>query len=342
MAEQWELPAPGRRDGPQGRQLTFIAFGPEPLAPSGPYTAFQDGGAYQWAGDTDGLDEQGGGAVPGPKDYTPSAFTLPYHSEPCGPTPWIVGGETKSRMRAQVSVSEYDHWEVPVEGYITERVIGRSVDEEPSCRAPESSLETSLLSVTTLPYPAQSGQQFSDQASVLGNAQVGWTHEHFEERFRQRAVPVAWSVYPNQPPSLVHEDSMESWTSMSTDQNLGEVAASIPTALLPHFIAAINEGTPASGKAFPEDELPAVPVASKPIGALSKKDATISKRPASFDECVTIFETTPGAMTKVKRRRKLNADSHKSFKVTRRIGACLECRFRKRTVSPGTTAEMIS
>jgi hypothetical protein len=59
---------------------------------------------------------------------------------------------------------------------------------------------------------------------------------------------------------------------------------------------------------------------------------SISTSPASFDACITVFETTPGALTKVKRRRKLDPTGHKSFKVTRKIGSCLECRFRKRPV----------
>jgi hypothetical protein len=63
-----------------------------------------------------------------------------------------------------------------------------------------------------------------------------------------------------------------------------------------------------------------------------KEIESLSKRPASFDSCINVFETTPGALTKVKRRRKLDPTSHKSFKVTRKIGSCLECRFRKRPV----------
>lgn len=53
----------------------------------------------------------------------------------------------------------------------------------------------------------------------------------------------------------------------------------------------------------------------------------------SFSDCVTVFETVPGAISQTKRRRKLSPSSHESFKVTRKIGACLECRFRKRPVS---------
>jgi hypothetical protein len=58
-----------------------------------------------------------------------------------------------------------------------------------------------------------------------------------------------------------------------------------------------------------------------------------SKRAASFEEYVTTFAAAPGAVAKVKRRRKLDAKTRESFKQTRKIGACLECRFRKRSVS---------
>lgn len=73
------------------------------------------------------------------------------------------------------------------------------------------------------------------------------------------------------------------------------------------------------------------PVASDQISPCQKNTFT-SKRSAAFDDCMNVFETTPGAMKKVKRRRKLAPSSQESFKVTRKIGACLECRFRKRMV----------
>jgi hypothetical protein len=79
----------------------------------------------------------------------------------------------------------------------------------------------------------------------------------------------------------------------------------------------------------------------KPKSAARKRQAAspapgtevvLAKGNATFNECVTVFETVPGAISQTKRRRKLSPSSHESFKVTRKIGACLECRFRKRPV----------
>jgi hypothetical protein len=81
------------------------------------------------------------------------------------------------------------------------------------------------------------------------------------------------------------------------------------------------------------------PIPTPPLTSTSTQIArlpesqTASKRAASFEEYVTTFAAAPGAVAKVKRRRKLDEKTRASFKQTRKIGACLECRFRKRSVS---------
>ncbi|KAL3419924.1 hypothetical protein PVAG01_08423 [Phlyctema vagabunda] len=55
-----------------------------------------------------------------------------------------------------------------------------------------------------------------------------------------------------------------------------------------------------------------------------------------INEFVVVFETAPGALANVKRRRKLDAPVRKAAKEVRKAGACHQCRFRRRTCSTGT------
>jgi hypothetical protein len=88
------------------------------------------------------------------------------------------------------------------------------------------------------------------------------------------------------------------------------------------------------GVLTPPEPTPPQKSTSTQIARLPESQPT-SKRAAaaSFEEYVTTFAAAPGAVAKVKRRRKLDAKTRESFKQTRKIGACLECRFRKRSVS---------
>lgn len=58
-----------------------------------------------------------------------------------------------------------------------------------------------------------------------------------------------------------------------------------------------------------------------------------AKKARQLEEFLVVFESTPGAMTTVKKRKKLAAPVRKAALTTRQIGACHQCRFRKRTVS---------
>lgn len=50
-------------------------------------------------------------------------------------------------------------------------------------------------------------------------------------------------------------------------------------------------------------------------------------------EYVGVFENAPGALTTVKKRKKLDGAVRKAAQDVRKTGACHQCRFRKRTVS---------
>ena len=58
-----------------------------------------------------------------------------------------------------------------------------------------------------------------------------------------------------------------------------------------------------------------------------------SSREKGFSDCVAVFESAPGALANIKRRRKLDAQVRKAAREVRKAGACHQCRFRKRTVS---------
>lgn len=58
-----------------------------------------------------------------------------------------------------------------------------------------------------------------------------------------------------------------------------------------------------------------------------------AKKARQLEEFMVVFESTPGAMATVKKRKKLDAPVRKAALTTRQIGACHQCRFRKRTVS---------
>lgn len=53
----------------------------------------------------------------------------------------------------------------------------------------------------------------------------------------------------------------------------------------------------------------------------------------SLSEFVVVFENSPGALSTVKHRRKLDAPVRKAARDVRKAGACHQCRFRKRTAS---------
>lgn len=53
-------------------------------------------------------------------------------------------------------------------------------------------------------------------------------------------------------------------------------------------------------------------------------------------EYVGVFENAPGALTTVKKRKKLDGAVRKAAQDVRKAGACHQCRFRKRTCSTGT------
>jgi hypothetical protein len=63
----------------------------------------------------------------------------------------------------------------------------------------------------------------------------------------------------------------------------------------------------------------------------SKRSRVVEpKKPLS--EFVVVFENSPGALSAVKHRRKLDAPVRKAARDVRKAGACHQCRFRKRTV----------
>ncbi|CZR58722.1 uncharacterized protein PAC_08614 [Phialocephala subalpina] len=57
---------------------------------------------------------------------------------------------------------------------------------------------------------------------------------------------------------------------------------------------------------------------------------------AELAEYVGVFENAPGALTTVKKRKKLDGAVRKAAQDVRKAGACHQCRFRKRTCSTGT------
>jgi hypothetical protein len=72
------------------------------------------------------------------------------------------------------------------------------------------------------------------------------------------------------------------------------------------------------------------PASTEPATKKSRADVPQS----DLSEFVIVFENSPGALASVKRRRKLDAPVRKAAKDVRKAGACHQCRFRKRTVSP--------
>jgi hypothetical protein len=70
---------------------------------------------------------------------------------------------------------------------------------------------------------------------------------------------------------------------------------------------------------------------TSPEPSAEKSKSTPSKD--ELDEFVVVFESAPGALATVKRRRKLDAPVRKAARDVRKAGACHQCRFRKRTVS---------
>lgn len=63
----------------------------------------------------------------------------------------------------------------------------------------------------------------------------------------------------------------------------------------------------------------------------AKKSRHINSQ-AKLAEYVGVFENEPGALTTVKKRKKLDGAVRKAAQLIRKAGACHQCRFRKRTV----------
>jgi hypothetical protein len=63
------------------------------------------------------------------------------------------------------------------------------------------------------------------------------------------------------------------------------------------------------------------------------KKSRQSNPQAKLAEYVGVFENEPGALTTVKKRKKLDGAVRKAAQDVRKAGACHQCRFRKRTVS---------
>jgi hypothetical protein len=68
----------------------------------------------------------------------------------------------------------------------------------------------------------------------------------------------------------------------------------------------------------------------------STKRSRATKPVKPLSEFVVVFENSPGALLGVKHRRKLDDPVRKAARDVRKAGACHQCRFRKRTVSPST------
>ncbi|KUJ13911.1 uncharacterized protein LY89DRAFT_736910 [Mollisia scopiformis] len=67
----------------------------------------------------------------------------------------------------------------------------------------------------------------------------------------------------------------------------------------------------------------------------AKKSRQVTSQ-TELAEYVGVFENAPGALTTVKKRKKLDGAVRKAAQDVRKAGACHQCRFRKRTCSIGT------
>lgn len=78
-------------------------------------------------------------------------------------------------------------------------------------------------------------------------------------------------------------------------------------------------------------------------GARDIKDSTLPiEREAvtarSLEDCMGLFDTTLTATKEKRRRKALTAQEKKVVKSVRTVGACIQCRFRKKTVSEHATS----
>ena len=71
--------------------------------------------------------------------------------------------------------------------------------------------------------------------------------------------------------------------------------------------------------------------AAKPSFNVQSRSAKKSKGPPK--DSLNVFEVNPATPTRRKSRSVFNEETKKKVEAVRRLGACIECRFRKRTVS---------
>ena len=131
----------------------------------------------------------------------------------------------------------------------------------------------------------------------------------------------------------------QSWPSSFEDPRQFGITASLSSQIPASSHPATKVDLPTSVR-LPESvgsDLPGRSAASKrkPAPLQSRAKTTRVNVPQSdLSRFVVIFESAPGALANVKRRRVLDAPGRKAAKDVRKAGACHQCRFRKRTVGP--------
>lgn len=191
---------------------------------------------------------------------------------------------------------------------------------------------TSLLTIdpsTLAPIPDQQRQSSRLDHSSYQNEELQWSHDFVDSATHQVTDQQTWTSSVS---ASLHPEPRYSSGLLSPSPSLVEPPKT--SQIIVPLVAGIQQLEPKEADISAHIRVASASDPSSPTSPNShiKKVPSTPKRPASFETCLSVFETTPGALTKVKRRKKLNPTSHKSFKVTRKIGSCLECRFRKRPV----------
>jgi hypothetical protein len=262
-------------------------------------------------------------------------FELPFHPATCDESSCNFGLDSKtpfSPHQPEISISDYDHWDLPAGNFINARTDTSQQKYPSDLYSSSKSSGTSTESEFTPPTtgPLLSSQQFLNQSLALQYEQISWSNVFLDSMFPVGAAEQACSTQFDHSPRLEHKFSPILFSLDSTDQIVASATPEAGGNYRPPDTRQVSLG---NSTASTSDSRRSVSATAAPLNHRTEESPAPSKRPASFDDCVNIFETTPGAMTKLKRRKKLDPKSHKSFRATRKIGACLECRFRKRPVS---------
>ena len=328
MATPWDTPISSREEGYDIEVLSYASqFLEGQHALRNQQTVW---GQLPWLGATQGAGVETSIASEAYNvDYIHGGyFDLPFHPAPCDSSCWNFGLDMKPSLpspQTEISVSDYDQCNLSIGSFDTGTDAAAENKYDPEIYS-SSKFGGKSLEFNS-PAGLQSHRRFFNQGLTTPNEYPIVSDVFLDSSHQQSAAEYGWVTNVGQSPE--YKFSPMSSASDRTDRILESVTSDAGDNS--RSALARNISVEASVTSTSDSRRSMSTTLS--FNPRPEEISASSKRPASFDSCVSIFETTPGAMTKVKRRKKLDPTSHKSFKVTRKIGACLECRFRKRPVS---------